>query len=153
MNFLKRKSTKYILLALLVIGASSAIYAYKEYNRTAKDIASITPDFSISSNAIITEFVNNDTASVKKYTDKALEIKGIIKTIDKDENGAFTLVFSDTTNNTSVRCSMDSVHNSEASILKEGVAIQVKGICTGFNKDELGLGSDIILNHTCISKN
>jgi hypothetical protein len=39
---------------------------------------------------------------------------------------------------------MDSVHNNEAAILQKGTHATMKGICTGFNKDEL-LGSDVIL--------
>jgi hypothetical protein len=39
---------------------------------------------------------------------------------------------------------MDSIHNKEAADVKRGIHIAMKGICTGFNADEL-LGSDVIL--------
>ncbi len=149
---MKRKSTKYFLLALLVIGGAIGIYGYKEYNRTAKDIETITPSFIISSEALINDFTNNDSIANAKYLGKTVAVNGKLKAIDKDENGFFTIVLGDTTSSTSVRCSMDSAHNNEAINLKEGTPINVKGICTGYNKDEMGLGSDIILNHSCINK-
>ena len=45
---------------------------------------------------------------------------------------------------------MDSVHNADASFLKSGSSVVVKGNCTGFNKDEMGLGSDVILNRCAV---
>jgi hypothetical protein len=149
---LKRKSTKSILLALLIIGVAIGIYGYKEYNRTAKDIALVTPAFTISSNAIVNDYTTNDSLANAKYLGKTIALNGMLKTIDKDENGFYTVVIGDTTTTTSVRCSMDSTHNNEATNLKEGTQINVKGICTGYNKDEMGLGADIILNHSCINK-
>ncbi len=152
MNILKRKSTQYILLAFLLIAVAGGIYGYKEYNRTAQDIVSVKAAFIITSNDIINDFTKNDSIANKKYLGKTIAIIGFIKTIDKDENGFFTVVIGDSSSTTSVRCSMDSIHNNEGISLKEGTKINVKGICTGYTKDEMGLGADIILNHSCINK-
>lgn len=152
MIFLKRKSTIYILLGIVAFAAGAGMYAYKEYNRTAKDIATIAPAFTVSSNALVNDFTTNDSLANAKYLGKTIAVNGLLKTIDKDENGFYTLVIGDSTSSSSVRCSMDSAHNNETTNLKEGTQIHVKGICTGYNKDELGLGADIILNHSCITK-
>ena len=149
---MKRKSTKYILVALLVVGGAIGRYGYKEYNRTAKDIALVTPAFTLSSSAIINDYTTNDSLANAKYLGKTIAVSGKLKTVDKDENGFYTVVIGNTTSSTSVRCSMDSAHNNEAINLKEGTQINVKGICTGYNKDEMGLGADIILNHSFINK-
>ena len=58
--------------------------------------------------------------------------------------GFYSVVLGDTASMSSVRCSIDSVHSNEAAAVKKGSIIAVKGICTGFNADEL-LGSDVIL--------
>ncbi len=152
MSILKNKRTKYILLTILIVAAVSGIYGYKEYNRTQKDIASIKPAYTLSSKSVIDEFSKNDSLATAKYLGKPIAINGNIKSIEKDENGFFTLVLGDSTSSTSIRCSMDSVHNTEANTVKEGNAIKVQGICTGFNNDEMGLGADIIFNHSCIIK-
>jgi len=52
----------------------------------------------------------------------------------------------------SVRCSIDSLFTSEASKHNIAESIKLKGICTGFNSDEMGLGSDIIMNRCVILK-
>ncbi len=149
-NIFKRKSTRYIFLALLVAGIAGGIYGYREYHRANKDIALLQPAFTISSGILIEDFTKNDSAANIKYLGKTLAVNGLLKTVDKDENGFFTVVLGDTASSASVRCSMDSMHNSEAVKLKAGAIINIKGICTGYTKDEMGLGADIILNHSCI---
>ena len=51
----------------------------------------------------------------------------------------------------SVRFSMDSIHNAQAASLVKGTKAVLKGICTGYNADEM-LGSDLILNRAVIEK-
>jgi hypothetical protein len=48
---------------------------------------------------------------------------------------------------------MDSVHQQDAAKVSVGTSVTVRGACTGFNKDEMGLGSDVILNRCVIVKN
>jgi hypothetical protein len=152
MSILKRKSVQFILYALMLLAAGAGFYGYKEYNRTAKDIAGITPAFTLSSEAIINEFTKADTLANTKYLGKTIALNGPLKSVDKDDNGFFTVVIGDTISTTSVRCSMDSIHNNEANILKLGTQVNIKGICTGYTQDEMGLGADIILNHSCVIK-
>jgi tRNA_anti-like len=153
MSFLKSRSAKIILFAVIAAVIGVGVYGYEEYNRTVKDIATITPAFTTSGIAIVEEFTKNDSIANAKYLGKTIAIDGTLKSVDKDENGFYTVVIGDTISTTSVRCSMDSAHNMEASSLKEGTKINVKGICTGFSKDDTGLiGSDIMLNHSCINK-
>jgi tRNA_anti-like len=156
MAFLNSRSKKIILFAIIAAVVGVGVYAYEEYNRTAKDIATIAPAFSVTSSAMIEEFTKNDSIANAKYLGKTIAVNGSLKNIDKDENGFYTLVLGDSTNSTSVRCSMDSAHNKEAIEFGDafkGVKINIKGICTGFSKDDTGLiGSDIMLNHGCINK-
>jgi tRNA_anti-like len=147
---LKIKKLYSILLILLLLIIVGAIYGYKEYNRTAKDIKKQKPDFELNFNSMLNDFTQNDSIANAKYIGKVIAINGLLKTADKDEHGFFTLVIGDTTTSTSIRCSMDSMYNNDAIGLKNGTPINVKGIYTGYNKDELGLGADIILNHSCV---
>ncbi|MBL7745091.1 MAG: hypothetical protein JNN00_16575 [Chitinophagaceae bacterium] len=140
----KRKRILLILGVLLVAAAGIGGYIYKEYNRTHEDTADIKPDYSVAATDLITEFESNEAGSNKKYWDKVLEASGTVKDIAKDERGFYSVILGDTTSMSSVRCSMDSLHNKEASSLQKGNTVTMKGICTGFNADEL-LGSDVIL--------
>jgi DNA polymerase II small subunit/DNA polymerase delta subunit B len=142
---MKRKNiVQFIVLPLLLVIAASAWYIYKEYNRTHKDTASLKPDYSLQASELIKEFGDNEQASNKKYWDKVIEVYGAVKEISHDEKGIYTIVLGDTAAMSSVRCSIDSTHSTEAVTVLKGNTITVKGICTGFNDDEL-LGSDVIL--------
>jgi hypothetical protein len=47
---------------------------------------------------------------------------------------------------------MDSAHQQDATLLAIGSSAMMRGVCTGYNKDEMGLGSDIILNRCVVVK-
>lgn len=147
---MKRKNIiRYVVLPLLLIIAVVAFYIYKEYNRTHKDTAKLKPDYSISAADLIKEFETNEQPSNKKYWDKIIRVEGMVKDLTQDDKGFYSIVLGDTSVMSSVRCSIDSIHNSEAASVKKGTTIAVKGICSGFNADEL-LGSDVILVRSVI---
>ncbi len=142
---MKRKNiVRYIVLPLLLVLAAVAFYIYKEYNRTHKDTAKMKPDFSVTAGQLIGEFETNEQGSGKKYWDKIIRVEGMIKELSRDERGFYTIILGDSASMSSVRCSVDSSHSEEAAALKAGMRTAVKGICSGFNADEL-LGSDVIL--------
>jgi hypothetical protein len=145
----RKKIVRYVLLSLLVIIAAVAVYIYKEYNRTHKDTAGLKPDYSLSATDLVKEFEENEQASNTKYWDKVIRVEGMVKDVVKDDKGFYTMVLGDTSSMSSVRCSIDSVHSNIASTVKKGSAVAVKGICSGFNADEM-LGSDVILVRSAI---
>ena len=149
----RKKIIRYVLLSLFVLIAAAAIYIYREYNRTHKDTASLKADFSSGAAELISEFETDEQASNKKYGDKVVRVEGMVKEIVKDGKGHYSLVLGDTASLSGVRCSIDSLHNREAEAVIKGSSIAVKGICSGFNADEL-LGSDVILvRSVVVSKN
>jgi hypothetical protein len=127
----------------LIISAA-ALYIYTEYSRTHTDTAKLKADYTVTATDLIREFTMDEQSSNKKYWDKVLLVKGIVKSVDRDERGFYSIILGETSSMSSVRCSMDSIHNSEAVSVQKGKVIGVKGICSGFNADEL-LGSDVIL--------
>jgi uncharacterized protein YyaL (SSP411 family) len=149
----RKKLIRNIVLVVLLIGSVAVFYVYKEYNRTHKDTAEITSDFSATATGLIQEFEVNEQAANKKYWDKIIEVKGMVKEVVQDDRGFYTVILGDTAVMSSVRCSMDSTHNAEAVVIKKGEIYSMKGICTGYNADEL-LGSDVILVRCAVqSKN
>jgi hypothetical protein len=149
---MKRKNIlRYIVLPLLLILAAVAFYIYKEYNRTHKDTAKLKPDYSISATQLLKEFETNEQGSNKKYWDKVIRVEGMVKELAKDDKGFYSIILGDTASMSSVRCSVDSVHSNEAAAVTKGSIIAVKGICSGFNADEM-LGSDVILVRSVVDK-
>ena len=140
----RKKMIWYVLLAVLLVLAVLVVYVYKEYNRTHEDTAAIKPDYSLEAGRLLKEFEMDEPASSRKYWDKVMLVDGTVKELVKHDRGLYSVILGDTASMSSVRCSMDSMHNNEAAVVKKGDQLAMKGICTGFKADEL-LGSDVIL--------
>lgn len=140
------------MIMLLIIIVAALLYLYKEYNRTNKDTAGLTPDYTVPASSIIKEFETDESLAGRKYTDKIILVHGFIKDLLKDDRGFYSVMLGDTTSMSSVKCSMDSIYNEMALTLQKGTYATVKGVCAGFNADEL-LGSDVILVRCVIDKN
>lgn len=147
----RKKILLYVVLPLLVIASAVGIYIFKEYNRVHKDTAKLKPDYTLKAEDLVKEFETNEQASNKKYWDKVILVDGVVKQVEKDDKGFYSVVLGDTASMSSVRCSIDSLHGNEAATVQQGSTIAVKGICTGFNADEM-LGSDVILTRSVVNK-
>ena len=136
-----------IIVALLIAG----IYGWNEYNRVSKSLADVTPAVTVDAPGLIREFETGDAGVEKKYLGKVLQVKGNIRQVEKDADGNFTIVLGDAGEMSAVRCSMDTTTNDRLQSIKQGTTVNIKGIFTGFEKDETGLlGSDIKLNRAVI---
>lgn len=141
---------KIIIVSIVVIAAAGALYAYTEYNRKPKDLHRVKPGVELTATSLINAFENDEQKANNAYLDKVIAVEGQVKEIEKNENGFYTIILGEEGTTSSVRCSMDSKHQQEAAELVKGSAVKVKGVCTGFNSDEL-LGSDVILNRSVIN--
>jgi len=149
-----KSRTKKILLystaVVLLLLAGGGYYISKEFNRRNKDTSLIKADYTLASSVLVSEFERNDSLASVKYMDKVIDVNGSVKEIARDEKGYITIVLGDSVQRSSVRCSLDSNHHSEANLVRQGGAVRIKGICSGFNKEEL-LGSDVVLVRCVLS--
>ncbi len=141
----KKKILLKILAVVLIVIIGTALYAFREFYRKPKDLTELKPKYTVNAIDFIKEFGTDDKKADAKYLDKVIEVNGIVKEIKKDENGFYTIALGDAASMSSVRCSMDSLHNNELQNIAKGNNLSVKGVCTGYNAEEL-LGSDVILN-------
>ena len=147
----KRKQLIRPVIVLLVLGIGFGVWkGMKEYNRTNEDLITVKAEINISAVDLTREYEANDSAADQKYLGRIVETNGNIKKIEKDEKGFYTVIMGDSSSLSSVRCSMDTTHNEDAAHLTAGSSSTLRGVCTGFNKDEMGLGSDVILNRCAI---
>jgi hypothetical protein len=145
----KKKNLLLLLLVFVCLAGGGAYYAYKEFNRKAADLSNATAAYQVTATELINAFTANETESNSKYLSQTIEISGTLKKTDQDEKGNNILVLGDSASMSSVRCSLDSLHSLREP-LKPGSQIKIKGICTGFMADDLGIGSDVILTR-CVS--
>lgn len=148
---MKRKKIKIILTVILVVMLGAGMYAYSEFNRKVKDLSYVKAGIKLDASNLITAFEQDEINGNARYLDEVIAVKGTVKTIEKNGNGYFTVILGDQNSMSSVRCSMDSLHQSDIASLTTGSIVTMKGACTGYNKDEL-LGSDVILNR-CVVEN
>jgi len=148
----KKKNLRNVLLVVLILGIGAAVYGYKEFNRKSESIANKTADFKVKPLDIISAFTADEKAATLKYGGKIIQVAGLVKKVDKDEQGNYTIVIGDNSSLSSVRCSIDSLFSKDVTALQLNAPAFLKGICTGFNADEMGLGSDVILNKCVIVK-
>jgi tRNA_anti-like len=148
----RKKIIIWTVVILLIAGAGGGYYAYQEYNRKQKDTADLKADFTTTATAILDEYGKDEKTANAKYFGKVLKVDGLVKDLIKDDKGYYSVVLGDTASMSSVRFSMDSIHNAQAATLVKGTKAVLKGICTGYNADEM-LGSDLILNRAVIEKN
>jgi hypothetical protein len=150
----KTKKQRIILFALVAVtAAGGGWYGYKEYTRSNTDLTKVKADVSITAAVLVKEYEINDSSANKKYSGKIIETEGSVKSIEKDDKGYYTVVLGDEAGMSSIRCSMDTTHQQDAARLTVGSSAVVRGVCTGFNKDEMGLGSDVFLIRSVIIQN
>src|SRR5687767_834945 len=146
---MKKKTWRIILGVVLLLLVSGGLYAFKEFNRKVKDLTYVKAGLRQDAGQLISEFETNEANSNTKYLDKIIAVSGKVKTVEKNGNGHITVILGDENSMSSVRCSMDSLHQQDVASLAPGTMITMKGACAGFNKDEL-LGSDVILNRCVV---
>ncbi len=138
----------------LVIGfalmITAGLYVYYAYNRVADNIADLHTDFTLSGSDLIAKYNSNDKAADSVYLGKVLEITSIIKSLDTDKVGIYTLILGNGTDATSIRCSMSAQTTDAQELFVVGKLITVKGICSGYLADDMGLGADILLKQCMI---
>ena len=149
----KYMSTKKTILIIIILAVAIAgWFGWKEYSRTNRDLKKVTPDFVLTATQLITEFESGDSIANHKYSGKIIELSGNVKNLEKDEKGFYTVVLGDSSQLSSVRCSLDTIHNPDAAGLRPGSSAIMRGACAGYNKDDLGLGSDVLLNRCAVIK-
>ncbi len=140
------------ILALLFITAIAGTYIYREYNRRNPSVTEENTAFSVNATELITVFSKDSATANKKYLGKIIEVSGFVKSVDKDAAGGYTISLGDSVVMSSVRCSMSADTAFLSSKTITGTSIILKGVCTGFMADDMGLGADVILNRSVIKK-
>lgn len=142
---------KVILLATALIVIVAGAYFY--VNRKTQSLTDSKADYKIYAIKFLEEYSSDQVLSDKKYLGKIIQVDGNLKEIEKDDKGFLTFVLGDLTSMSSVRCSIDTTEVIDESAYPVGTAVSLKGECTGFNADDLGLGADIVLNRSIIIQN
>lgn len=137
-----------IFILLVVFAGIAAVYIYREYNRKPVYAAGTKAEHVVTASELIKEFETDEQAASKKYANKVTQVQGVLTSFDV-YNGVTTISVGDSSSASTVRCTMDSTDPNIMTPIAIGSLITVKGICVGFNKDEL-VGSDVLMNKAIV---
>jgi tRNA_anti-like len=149
---MQKGTKKKVFVAISMMTLVAGLYGYMEYTRGSKDLLYTKADYITIAKDLTKEFEENEKAANEKFINKIIAVNGSVKDVIKDGDKFYTVMLGDdAAGTTSVRCSMDANHQTDAALLQLRGDVTIKGICTGFNADDL-LGSDVILNRCIIEK-
>ncbi len=131
-----------ILIAIIILIAVG-IYAYKVYTGKVPSLTEVASTAHISAANLIAAFEKDSAAANRHYLGKIITVSGMIKSV---ENKPSVVVLGNLGSLSSVRCTMDTAFVKEMASLNSGQPVNIKGHCTGYRADDLGLGADVVLN-------
>jgi hypothetical protein len=139
-----------ILLLLIVVGGSIAVYLYF---KESTDYAKQKPDFTLSANNILQQ-IDTDTSGLTPMRNKlVLLTDATVKAVQLDSTMS-VLEISSPTSSSLVIAQIDPRYNESVSSLQTGEKINIKGIFTNLNIDtDLGLGNTLQLNYCTLTSN
>jgi hypothetical protein len=121
---------KKIFIGLLILIAVSGASYYYVMHKPHKSVADETAII-ISAQELFAAFSSNEQAANSKYLNKALEVKGIISSIDENQDKQPYIVLQTDDMMYGIMCTM---HSKEIKAQK-GETIIVKGFCSGLVGD------------------
>jgi hypothetical protein len=121
-----------LILIIIVIGLGiGGWYVYTKYlnppHRDIKEEVGIKVD----AEKIFQDYTTNEKTANATYLDKAVEVSGKIISIDKNSDNYLVVLLQTSNPIFGVKCTM----KEDASSLKQGDDVKIKGICTGFAND------------------
>lgn len=143
---------KKILIGIGIIAILVGGFAASQYFMPHRDIQSVEAFVEIEAAQLVDEYLADNNAANEKYLDaegesKVIVVKGVIKSIDTDQNNQIVVTLKSNNDELGVSCTFTAESNKNASNLKVGDNLKVKGVVrSGAEYDEdLELYEDAII--------
>ena len=122
---LKKFLTVALIFAIFAV-ALTVYYLTKEY----KDTRNVKADYTLTANELFQAFQKNDSSANKNYTEKILEINGIISAVEKADT-VFNLKMTDSATGSFINFALQRDENLKESDIHAGDKVTVRGSCSG----------------------
>ena len=131
---MKKKSVVRMVIWLLIIGIICAFLAiYYVFNMPRRNLSKESAVYSLGAKQLINDYQIDETFANKKYLDKAITVRGIIRSVRTLEN--HTMIFSIEDAMEGVSCTLDSAdvvkYQTKLDLIKIGTEGTFKGRCAG----------------------
>jgi hypothetical protein len=123
------KFLKLLGLMMLIVG----VVGYYLYNKPNSSLEDTTPAYTLTSDALFSDFESDEAGANKKYLNQVIEVSGKVQTINNNP-GEKSISLETSSGMFGVICKLDSTFTSEVKIV-QGDSIVMKGLCTGMLMD------------------
>jgi hypothetical protein len=124
------RNLKTILVIGLFIVVGGGITAYFMWNKPKRDVSD-EKGIIVTAAQLVKEFQQSEVEANKKYLDKAIQVSGAVSEVKNNQDGKTTIMLASDDAFTGVFCTL----KEQASDIKPGTAIVIKGICSGMLTD------------------
>jgi len=127
----KKPWLKRILLAFLaVVVILAGVYWYVA-SKTFSDTKNEEASYTVNALDLIHEFVLNDSAANKKYTEKIVTVNGRISELEAPDTSTVNVKFIDPRTGSFAIFAFQDTHLAEGKNLKAGDSVSIKASCSG----------------------
>lgn len=130
MSTKKLKILKWALAALAVITITGVVVGYKMYNKPHRNVMNANA-VAVNASVLFADYETDENKANNTYLDKVLNVFGEVSAISKNQKGE-TVVTLKGGDLGGVICTLEGTAPWE---IKEGTAVRIQGICTGYLTD------------------
>lgn len=143
-----------LIIAGILIGAGVGLYLF---NMPKRDIQNAKTDFSVTSSALVAEYLTDQKTANQKYLaadgeSKILEVSGVVSKISENFNGQKVVLLKSQSDKAGVSATFTEESAGQISTIQVGQNIRIKGVIrSGATYDrDLGLYEHVILEKSAI---
>ncbi|MBL4667738.1 MAG: hypothetical protein JKY30_00550 [Flavobacteriales bacterium] len=149
---MNKKTIKKITLGIGIFVLLVGGYVASQYFMPHRDVQNVEAFLEIEASQLVDEYLTDVNAANEKYLDsegesKVIIVKGVVKSIDTDQNNQIVATLESNNPELGVSCTFTAESNKNANTLKIGERLKVKGVVrSGAEYDEdLELYEDAII--------
>lgn len=125
-NIKTRNRLMLVVGSLLLVGAA----IWYVFSEKFEDTAEVKTDYALSADSLLAQYNRNADEANALYTEKILEVRGQVSEVEKPDS-TVNLKFVDTATGAYAIFSFQEQHAGEASNVKPGDMVSIKGSCSG----------------------
>ena len=143
---MKNEKWKHLISGLVVVIFSIIAIASTDEETIEVDIASKSPEVTVSAYEIYQAYEANEVAADLKYKEKVIQVSGVVESIEKDlmDTIYVSLSVGDEYEISSVQCFFADSHKADAASLSKGQRVTIKGLGDGYLMNVLIRGCTLV---------
>ncbi len=126
-----------VISCFIIIGSVAAWYLWNKPHLNVQDTTATT---TITALALYDSFLKDPSSSKIKYIIKVIKVSGEVKEVSSNQQNQMVVLLKTTMPDASINCTMEE----NATNIKPGNTINIKGVCNGYLGD-MEIPGDVLL--------